>query len=267
MSANPGAASQPAGPDETIVLRGTFVDNGKVVPMGHGWSWIAAAWSIFARAAGLWIGMTVVLSIIFSVLMLCAIYGVFPFVAMVVLTLLFPIFTAGLMLASRTTDQGGDPQFKQLFAGFRHRLGALLTIGAVYLVANVLITLAVFALLGVDPSAIDVNATPEEMMLAVAKLTIAGLLVVALLLPFVMAIWFAPALVAFHEMGPLQAMKQSFLGCLKNILPFLLYGVIMLVAAALASVPVGLGWLILAPVMAASVYTGYRDIYFSESSG
>ena len=87
-------------------------------------------------------------------------YGVFPFVAMVLLTLLFPIFTAGLMLASRTIDQGGDPQFKQLFAGFRHRLGALLTIGAVYLVANVLITLAVFALLGVDPSAIDVNATP-----------------------------------------------------------------------------------------------------------
>jgi len=62
----------------------------------------------------------------------------------------------------------------------------------------------------------------------------------------------------------LEAMQQSFFGCLKNVLPFLLYGVILFIASVIASIPVLLGWLILGPVLAASVYTAYRDIYFTE---
>jgi uncharacterized membrane protein len=76
-----------------------------------------------------------------------------------------------------------------------------------------------------------------------------------------MATWFAPALVVFHGMGAGAAMKASFLGCLKNILPFLLYGVVLFVFSILASLPLLLGWLVLGPVLAASVYTSYRDIY------
>jgi uncharacterized membrane protein len=63
-------------------------------------------------------------------------------------------------------------------------------------------------------------------------------------------------------MGVGTAMKASFVGCLKNVLPFLFYGVIALVASAIASVPLLLGWLVLGPVLFISVYTGYRDIYF-----
>jgi uncharacterized membrane protein len=58
-------------------------------------------------------------------------------------------------------------------------------------------------------------------------------------------------------------MKASFAGCLKNMLPFLLYGIVLTIAGVLASIPLGLGWLVLGPVIVASIYTGYRDIYFS----
>jgi uncharacterized membrane protein len=78
-----------------------------------------------------------------------------------------------------------------------------------------------------------------------------------------MALWFAPALVVFHELGAVEAMKQSFTGCLRNIVPFLVYGVILIVPAFIASIPLGLGWLVLGPVTAASIYTAYRDIYLS----
>ena len=37
----------------------------------------------------------------------------------------------------------------------------------------------------------------------------------------------------------------------------------MFVAAIVATVPLLLGWLVLGPVMAASIYTAYRDIYLS----
>ena len=93
---------------------------------------------------------------------------------------------------------------------------------------------------------------------------LAVLIMLALMLPVVMAIWFAPALVVFHERGAVEAMKESFAGCLKNIVPFLLYGVVLFVPAIVATIPLGLGWLVLGPVVAGSLYTAYRDIYFTS---
>jgi uncharacterized membrane protein len=260
MSTNPEAARAP-GQDETIVLRDTFVANGKRVPTGNGWSWIAAAWPIFRRAAGLWIGLTLVLGVIYFAFFL--LYSWSPPVGGVPMILFAPIFTAGLVIMSRTIDQGGNAQFRQLFAGFHHRLGALLTIGAVYLIANFVIAGGVFWLLGVDMAMAALPADSATAMLLAYKVSLALLIVMALMLPFVMAVWFAPALVAFHEIGPLEAMKESFLGCLKNVLPFLLYGVIIFIVGVIASIPVLLGWLIVGPVIAASIYTAYRDIYFT----
>jgi uncharacterized membrane protein len=62
-------------------------------------------------------------------------------------------------------------------------------------------------------------------------------------------------------MKPVDAMKASFAGCLKNIVPFLLYGVVMLVLCFVAAIPLGLGFLVLGPVAVASMYKGYRDIF------
>jgi len=260
MSANSEAKISPT--DRTVVLRENFVPNGRAVPTGNGWTWIEAAWSIFRRAAGTWIGVTLALFLIYFVLFLLYLWS--PFVGAVPMVLLWPFYAAGLMVMSRTIEQGGQAEFKQLFVGFKHRPGALLAIGAVYLIANVAITGGVFWLMGVDISMAALPADPEAALLLAYKLALAGLVVLALMLPLVMAVWFAPALVALHQMGALEAMKQSFLGCLKNVLPFLLYGVILFIASVIASIPVLLGWLILGPVLAASVYTAYRDIYFTE---
>jgi uncharacterized membrane protein len=262
MSSNPSAAPSAQSPDETIVLSGTFASGGRRVPTGNGWNWIANAWRLFRAEAGLWIGMTLALFAIFGALF--ALYFWLPAVSFVTMTLLWPVFTAGVVVVSRAIDQGGQARFKQLFAGFRHRLGALLVVGGIYLVANAVIAGGIFYFMGIDLSMVRFDAPPEQLTLLAAKITIAGLIVIALMLPFVMAIWFAPALVAFHaELGPVAAMLRSFLGCLKNVLPFLLYGVILAIASVIASVPAFLGWLILGPVVAASIYTAYRDIYFS----
>jgi uncharacterized membrane protein len=68
--------------------------------------------------------------------------------------------------------------------------------------------------------------------------------------------------VVFHGQSAAQAMKASFVACLKNIVPFLVYGVLTFLLAILASIPFGLGWLVLGPVLAGSLYAGYRDIFF-----
>jgi uncharacterized membrane protein len=75
--------------------------------------------------------------------------------------------------------------------------------------------------------------------------------------------WFAAALIVFQDYGIVDALGTSFRGCLKNIVPFLIYGVILFGFAIVASIPFALGWLALGPTLAASVYTGYRDIYYA----
>jgi uncharacterized membrane protein len=93
------------------------------------------------------------------------------------------------------------------------------------------------------------------------SVVLAWLVALALSIPIYMALWFAPALVVLREMPPLEAIKASFLGCLKNILPFLVYSIVLMVLGIVAAIPLGLGWLVLGPTLIASVYISYRDIY------
>jgi uncharacterized membrane protein len=77
-----------------------------------------------------------------------------------------------------------------------------------------------------------------------------------------MAMFFAPSLVALDRVPVLKALGLSFSGCLKNILPFLIYGLIALVLVMLGSLPLMLGLLVVLPVLTIAIYTSYRDIYY-----
>jgi uncharacterized membrane protein len=59
----------------------------------------------------------------------------------------------------------------------------------------------------------------------------------------------------------MEAMKLSFNVCMRNILPFLVYGVIVFVLAIAASIPLGLGWLVLFPVLIGTHFTSYVDLF------
>jgi uncharacterized membrane protein len=97
-------------------------------------------------------------------------------------------------------------------------------------------------------------------------LILAFLISLALFIPVNMAMWFASALVILQDQSAPRAIAESFRGCLKNIVPFLIYGVILFVLAMLAAIPAGLGWLVLAPVVLCSVYAAYLDIYVRGQS-
>jgi hypothetical protein len=178
------------------------------------------------------------------------------------LTALFwPVFVAGFCVGCRALDEGGELEIAHLFAGFRERLGPLLGVGALSLLASLIIGMVVG--LGLGAGAFTMMRGDPEAMAALAGTTLALLVLItmALLLPVMMAAWFAPALVVFQGEGVIDSMKGSFAGCLKNIVPFLVYGVVFFLLALLAMIPIGLGWLVLGPMLSASVYTSYRDIY------
>ena len=260
MSSNPYAAPKAAVADAATAPQGNFAPGGHGVDAGHGWDWIVAGWEIFKKQPGMWIGLVVVGMIIFFVM------AVIPFIGSLASMILSPVFAGGVLLGCKALDEGGELELGHLFAGFREKFGTLAGVGAIYLVAVLVIALVVglvtgagiFALMaGGDPSAAATAGALMGMLLAI-------LLMFALLLPVFMAMWFAPALVVLQGRGAVEAMKESFSGCLKNIVPFLLYGVVLFVASIVAAIPLGLGYLVLLPVVAGSVYASYRDIYFTS---
>jgi uncharacterized membrane protein len=173
--------------------------------------------------------------------------------------------------------------------GLLYLLGFILVVFAAGLVAmgaGVLSSAGLEALSSNDPEVLASAMAPTALLLLM-------LIAMALIIPLVMAYWFAPALVVLEDMGAVDAMKTSFQGCWRNVVPFLVYGlalmgVIMLFAilmtvvvggaaaalgsagsvigvlAAIAMVPLMLAY---AVVIVVSQYTGYRDIFRQPGNG
>jgi uncharacterized membrane protein len=82
-----------------------------------------------------------------------------------------------------------------------------------------------------------------------------------LVFPVMMIFWFAPVLISLGGIPLFESLKLSFSGCLKNILPMFIFGLLMTVLAVLASIPFFLGWLVLMPMGMAAFYAAYKAIY------
>lgn len=236
---------------------GTLELDGPSLPAGAGVDWIKGGWALFRQAPGAWIGLLVVWFVVLVVL------SVVPLVNLVA-NLLMPVFIGGIMLGCKALDDGEPFTVGHLFAGFSRNAGSLVLIGLLYLVAIVIVT--VFA--GGSMAAMMAAGggfNPHSMPHVGAGFLLVVLLAVAVTVPLAMAVWFAPALVVLHDVPPWAAMKASFFASLRNWLPFLVYGLCYLALAILAIIPLGLGFLILGPVMMASIYVAYKDMFLRAS--
>jgi uncharacterized membrane protein len=238
------------------------------LPAGHGWGWISRGFWHFREAPWTWVLITLAYSLIVTAVSLVPILG-----GMAVY-LSGPIVAGGVMLGAHDQDQGKGLGFHHLFAGFSNHGGRLLVVGLMYLVGVTLATLPVMLLLvlpilaGMEPTMI--HQDPWLMADALggrfpaATLVLAGLVAVLLTLPVAMAYWFAPALIAIDGMRPWQAMKLSLVGCLKNVMPLVVYGLMGGMLIVLGSLPMLLGLLVVMPTLAASIYVSYRDIFYRK---
>jgi uncharacterized membrane protein len=233
-----------------------YVAGGRTRAAENGWAWIVAGWDLFKKQPGAWIGLIVV------VLLINIVLAVIPVLGSLASFIFGPVFGGGILLGVRAQDQGMPLQVSHAFAGFRERFGPLVTVGVLYMVSLVAIAFVVGLGAGSGVYAVMEGASIESLPPgAIFTLLIALLIMLGLMVPVFMAVWFAPALVMLEGKDAVSAMKESFTACLRNIVPFLIYGIVMFVFSLIASIPFGLGWLVLGPVLAASSYTAYTDIF------
>jgi len=232
-----------------------YIPEGRSVAAGRGFAWFGEAWDLFKRAPGTWIGIFVVFAIAWIAL------TIIPFGGLL-LSVCYPIVAAGLMLGCRALEQGKPLEFGHLFAGFGTHSGNLLVVGLLYLAGMLFIgVLMGIGMALVVPLMGGFRSGASNWFAMAPAMALVFLVSMALMLPLIMALWFAPAIVVFNGTASMAAMKSSFRGCLRNFVPFLVFGIAGLFFAILAALPVGLGFLVLGPVTWAAMYTGYRDIF------
>lgn len=238
-------------PSATLIIR--------QVPLSNAWSWVVSGFYLFKANPAMWIILFLIyLAIIVPV-------SLIPIVGSVLSTLLAPVFAAGLMWGCKAVAEQQDLEINHLFAGFKQNTAQLIAVGGAYMVGLLLI--AVMVVLALDKETIGLlmqgkTLSPEQASTMLLPILVA----MFFLLPLLMAYWFAPVLVGLNQLSAKQAMLLSFTACLRNMLPFLLYGLIFMLLLMLAIIPFGLGLLLVVPMMMTSLYTSYVDVFSVTAS-
>ena len=243
----PGGSSEQGG--------AAFDPAGRNVDAGRGLEWLKQGWQLFVKNPGMWIAIAVILMVIVVVLSLI------PVVGSLAANFLMPVFAGGILLGCKSLTEGGDFGIDSLFAGFKQNTTNLILVGVFYMVGMIAIMLVVFFIGGGAAITGGLIGRGPGVGVAMGGFFLAMLVFMVLMVPLAMAVWFAPALVVFHNVAPIEAMKASFFACLKNFVPFLVYGVILFVLCIIAMIPFGLGMLVMVPVMMGSVYASYVEIF------
>ncbi len=278
----------------------------RVVDAGRGAAWWSWGWRIFRSSVWTWIGIMIIY------LLAMALINVVPFVGGLGSVLLTPVFMGGFMLGCDAIERGQPLRVAHVIEGFQGaHFVPLMIIGAVNI--GITVGIALITTLGVlgsikiaDMARIGEGGDPFETLVGTAHaMTGTGMLMGAIAIVIAAALamlnWFAPALVALRGTTAIEAMKLSFLGSLRNWVPFLVYGLIgmavfiacaivlffaaamfggsalltgdpftMLATAmiffAVAALVAALLGLFVGPVVFGSIYASYQDTFATEDT-
>ena len=231
------------------------------VPAGRGASWLAEAFGLFRRKPGAWIGLCAGWLVITFGLILV------PIIGGVIANFLQPVFFASFAIAALRQAAGEPVVMGDLFLGFRRNLKALVNLGAILLIAEI----AIFALMAVLGLPMGGAAGEKQFTMAEYVQALKGkewILLLGFLLTVLIkgALWFAPPLIALHDMPVTHAMRWSLYAALANLGAMIVYGLALMALFFAAIVPWGLGLLVVIPMMAISTYIGYRDVFEAKGS-
>jgi uncharacterized membrane protein len=236
------------------VVRPAFTGASREVDPGSCFVWLREGWAIFVGNLGVWIGSTAVLMVLLFAANLVPVFG------QIAVTLLLPVFAAGIVCMCNHQQKGGQAEIADLFAGFQHNSGSLVIVGVIF--ATGIFGLAAIAFKVISGGAIGsvITGRLAGFGIALSAVMLASIAVFILSIPVIMATWFAPLLVFLHDMEPLPAMKASFAAGARNWLTMAVFGVMLVIALFIAMAPLLLGMAMLITVLSGATYASYQDI-------
>jgi hypothetical protein len=260
-------------------------------PGRRGFGWIAESYRMFSRHRVGWLGMLI------GYYVALLLIDLIPFAGVLLAPLVKPVLSVGFLAAAWTQERGGKPALPLLLRGFRANLAALLPLGIVFVVG---ISLAIGAtslidggrllemLYGTAPAAdADPSAAARSVQdtLGSPRVQLAMLFGALCALPTVLSLWWAPALVVFHDAPMLTALRASLRAAVANWRAALRYAISVFVL--LGIVPTLITWALaafVAPPLNATIagvalvpylafvvatlhiadYVSYRDVFHAD---
>lgn len=240
-----------------------FVPEPRAVDAGEGINWISQSWSMVKEKLGMW----VLINIIFFAFIL--IVSMIPFVNFFV-TFMTPILIGGIIAICEKQRKTGEVDVGSLFAGFQQKFGALFAVGAINFgvtLIGMIIALMIggTAVLGAIMEMNEYGTISPDVVMALSGSFFYIFIIMAIASLFAAAMtWFAPALIMNHDFKVGAAISASLKAVSKNILPGILFFIVMAIILVISAIPLGLGLLITMPIMYVGYYTSYRSIFFAR---
>ncbi|MEY1238408.1 BPSS1780 family membrane protein [Providencia manganoxydans] len=241
-----------------------FLTEPRAVDAGEGINWISQAWAMVKEKLGMW----VLINIIFFAVIL--VVSMIPFINFFV-SFITPILIGGIIAISEKQRKTGEVEIGLLFAGFQQKFGALFAVGAINfgisLIGGIIaIMIGGTALLSIMLEMSQGGQVSPETIMALSGsffyifviMAVAGLVGAAMT-------WFAPALIMNHDFKVGTAISASLKAVSKNILPGILFFVVLAIIMFISAIPLGLGLLITFPIMYVGYYTSYRSLFFAQT--
>jgi len=227
---------------------------------GNGVGWLSQGFAYFRAKPASWVGAYL---ITFGITLAISLV---PILGSIASSFISVFFTAGMMLGCQAQANGEEFKVDYVFQAFDKKYSALIFLPLIYigLLLAIIIPVAILMVLLIGFSGAEMGRNNIESNPLLALLF--GLVILAFTLPLAMGAWLAPALVVLRGFKPWEAFKTSFMGCLRNISPALVYGLLVLFWAILASIPFLLGWLILLPILVTTTFAAYQNIFKTENN-
>lgn len=239
-----------------------FNPEGRTCPASAGWNWYGVAWRLFKAQPLAWWGALLLTFVLLVVVSLVPLLNLLT-------SVVFPIAMAGLGSCALSLMRNGRFEVSQVFDGLKRRPGALLMAGLLYLLIMMLSMGVVFLLSSASVTAMFLGSMAERQMAMEQVFSAGGLMVLGYFAAMTLAmstIIFSPYLIHEHNVPVPQAMMMSLKASFKNVPASLVWILSYLLWAVVATIPLGLGWLVLLPVLVITGYVGYRDIFHGSTS-
>lgn len=230
----------------------------------RGWIWIKHGYQLIMHNPMLGISTSLIAAALIFLTLLVPVAG--PMLAVIVA----PIMLAGYMRICRALEEGEEIELGHLFAGLKQHTSSLTSLGG-FLMLGLIIASALMFIVGGDAfktmmEQMQASDDPQVFIDAIGnaggQVAVAALIGFSFVMVLVVAWQYAPILVFFSGITPLAAMRASFVGTMRNIVPYTVYSLLMqLIALVLGVLPFNLGIIILLPLGLASLYVSYRNIF------
>lgn len=263
------------------------------LPAVRGAFWLFEGFRLFRRNPPLITALTLVYLLVVQVFAV-----LLPGIGPILLPLLLPVMTLIVANACRLVDLGQKPDKASLLYGVIGNFPAMLRLGGLQLLGAMLVVLLSmalnggadpFATAGVLPAAPNMgegsaaSSTTDTAADAAAQVAMLNSLLQVLLLatPLIVAFWFAPFLVGWDRISPVKSVFFSTVASLRNwpamfmfslagiVVAGIIPGFILIVLGQISGMALSAAFVTLrmilvffvAPILTASIYVSYRDIF------